>query len=86
MAKKHHMTKHQYKTYAKNHRSRTHVDDELGEATLSEKMRKRDEEKLLNQLRHFHGHAADLLEDERIEGENFAEGEEFAEEDDEMTG
>ena len=80
MAKKHHMTKHQYKAYEKDHRSRKHDDEEILESKLSGKMRSKDDEKVKNHLRHLSGHhlhstATDLLEDEFDEGEEYEDNE-----------
>jgi hypothetical protein len=70
MAKKHHMTKHQYKAYKKNHRSRKQEDDGLRESKLSGRIRQKDAGKVKNQLRHLHGNASDFLEgDEFMEEE-----------------
>ena len=76
MAKKHHMTKHQYKSYEKDHSSRKHDDDGLRESKLSGKIRSRDEGKVKDHLRHLHGSAADLLEDDVDQGVEYEEEEE----------
>ena len=73
MAKKHHMTKHQYKAYEKKHRSQKYDDDDGYESKIWGKMRSRHEDKLKNQLRHLHGTAADLLEEDSPEGEEYEE-------------
>jgi hypothetical protein len=75
MAKKHHMTKHQYKAYEKKHRSRKYDDDDFLEAKLSGKIDKKHDGKLKNHFRHLHGTAAELLEDEFTEDDDIAEGE-----------
>lgn len=71
MAKKHHMTKHQYKAYKKNHRSRKQEDDGVRESKMYGIIHQKDKGKIKSQLRNFHGTAADF-----IEGDDFIEEEE----------
>ena len=69
MAKKHHMTKHQYKAYKKNHRQHKYaldVEEEKVRQNRSQytKYRKKTDEKMKNQIRSVEGHSQDFLDDE----------------------
>jgi vacuolar-type H+-ATPase subunit B/Vma2 len=69
MAKKHHMTKQQYKAYKKNHRQHKYaldVEEEKIRQNRSQytKYSKKRDEKVRNQLRSVEGRSEDFLDDE----------------------